>query len=392
MKSIKPSTTTDSNKRTKSLLKTNSTYSTFNNAKAKECAPSTKLVLTDKNQGTGLWCHQPLKKDENLTNAIINPVPPIMKADNFSNEFDKKVIHMLKEQINQLTEQLQHSLIRANEAEYNNKRFEQMLASQTNNKSTQEQELKHLKDSIEEYKNTIFNLNEALNAAKNEIIRLKNCVDQEISKSSNLRAEMKSIRKREDEAQVTFLQNNASKEKTIDSLYHENHGLKVELESTKNTLSTLQRYQNLSENQEEKLQSFEVKYNRVVSELLDLKNKIANEEQGKVKLNQIIKSKNEKIDQLKNELKSFKGLVEQYSSEVKWNQDISTQKESQINVYKEKLKKLDEDLKNATKAYSNLKNNIVKLKNLKGDLPEEEEEILMKLNPKPFLFGPESEE
>ena len=90
---------------------------------------------------------------------------------------------------------------------------------------------------------------------------------------------------------------------------------------------------------------------------------------------------------IKNDLKNFKDLIDQYSNEVKWNQDLTTQKENQINMYKEKLKKTEEDLKNATKAYTNLKSNISIVDKKEKEVSEEVFKVQVG---KPYLFGPEN--
>ena len=103
-----------------------------------------------------------------------------------------------------------------------------------------------------------------------------------------------------------------------------------------------------------------------------------------MKLSDIVKQKKEKIEFLQNEGEKYKSIFEECKKEVKWNQNIVLQKESDLKVYSEKIKKLTEENMNLTKR-------LEKLKTSKG-ITDTHEENVVQVKQKPFLFGPETDE
>jgi len=94
----------------------------------------------------------------------------------------------------------------------------------------------------------------------------------------------------------------------------------------------------------------------------------------------LLKKKKEKNKSLKSELSKIKSFVEDCKKEVRWNQNSLSQKENDIKIYLEKIKKLSDENCNLGKKL-NKKSNANKL--------ETNEEVVMT---KPFLFGPEEPE
>jgi len=123
-------------------------------------------------------------------------------------------------------------------------------------------------------------------------------------------------------------------------------------------------------------------------EIADLRKKLGTEENFKNKLGENLKKKKEEINFLKDELAKYKKGLDEYGNEVKWNQDVVGQKDSQLKVLKEKIKKLEEENKRLTKNYENLKNK----KKIINEKEQEYENEIVELKAKPFLFGPETDD
>ena len=131
---------------------------------------------------------------------------------------------------------------------------------------------------------------------------------------------------------------------------------------------------------EEKIKINDLQQSKLQDEISEFKKRFNAEENVRAKLNEIVKSKNEKIEILSYEIKKYKEIFVDCGKEVKWNQDLVVQKESQIKVLKEKLCKKDIEIQNLRKF-----NEKVKHKNNSKSI--EEEPISEKR--KPILFGPE---
>ena len=96
------------------------------------------------------------------------------------------------------------------------------------------------------------------------------------------------------------------------------------------------------EEKEELLKNKEALMHILATENAELKSKLSQEENYKAKLNKIEKKKKEKINNLKGQLKDFQGAVDSSKNNSKWNMDLVSQRDNQIKVLKEKLKKKEE--------------------------------------------------
>jgi hypothetical protein len=70
-----------------------------------------------------------------------------------------------------------------------------------------------------------------------------------------------------------------------------------------------------------------------------LKRKLSNEENNKNQLNNILAKKNAVNDDLKAQLEAMKTYIDSNQKEVKWNKSKVNQKDSNIKLMKEKMKK-----------------------------------------------------
>lgn len=376
------------NSNSKLTAVTNKTISNYNNK-----------VLSSSNvnsQGTGLWCYNN-KKDVNnsklnfnlskISESKLDNPNDLKNRDNI--EYEKELenyllLPKLKEQNKKLIEDYQKILITIKELEFTNKQLIDKVQSQDTmlNKTLSDNTL--LNEKVSYYELTLSNLNCTLNEGKCEIIKLRELYTKETKKVSSYKEELDKILNLQQEKLSFISKEIDNKQISIDNLKKYNEELIKENSSLKKHCEDLEikkdKFNESNNKQEEKIIYTENKYKETVNELLELKQKNAVENESKSKLNMIIKNKNDKIEQLKNEVKSFKILIEQYSSEIKWNQDLVVQKDSQINVYKEKIKNIEFDLSNATKAYTNLKNKLIKYKDLKKSVRNNEDSKINTIN------------
>ena len=132
--------------------------------------------------GNGLWSEA--KKNIEEDKPYVSIVPQLEKERNEllldpEKEANQKIISQLKNQVRELTTQLQKEMaksydaeFRANHAENNKKNIMDMLDSKN-------QEYKDLIDEKNQLENSVNSLNEALNNAKKEIMRLNNLLKSE---------------------------------------------------------------------------------------------------------------------------------------------------------------------------------------------------------------------
>jgi len=186
------------------------------------------------------------------------------------------------------------------------------------------------------------------------------------------------------------------KERRESSLSSEVHALSTQLnlfsrerenlvkviQSSPNANEMTANFQKFKDDLEEKNKTNEVYINKLQDEIKELKKKLSLEEGNRAKLSDIVKKKKEKIDFLESENEKNKVFFEDCKKEVKWNQNSVMQKDNDLKVYAEKIKKLTEENKG-------LLLKIEKLKTMKK-LNNNDEEAVVKNKPKPFLFGPEA--
>ena len=170
----------------------------------------------------------------------------------------------------------------------------------------------------------------------------------------------------------------------LNNFSRERENLVKVIQSSPNPNELTANFQKLKNELEDKIKNSEIIILKLQSENADLKKKFHLEEQNRMKLSDIVKQKKEKIEFLQNEGEKYKSIFEECKKDVKWNQNIVLQKESDLKVYSEKIKKLTEENMNLTKR-------LEKLKTSKG-ITDTHEENVVQVKQKPFLFGPETDE
>lgn len=340
--------------------------------------------------GNGLWCINTDKprvsktRDGRVTN-LIEPATSTNPNMDLESEFDKKIIETLKFQVQDLSIKLQNAMSKCAEAEYRADRSENNKQAYLDLCEKKTYDFKELENKVDTLENTIINLNEALANTKKEIARLKNENAIEVENTKNYYEMYQNLmleKERRESSSSHEMNNLISKLQFISS---ERDNLMKLLRTQDKTADYNNNVQKFNEEKEAVLKQNEAHLSKLINENADVKRKLVNEETNKNKLNEIIKKKKNKINLLKEELKSYRDAMGNYTNEVKWNQDLVAQRDNQIKVLKEKLKKHEEDLKRLRIENEKLgkRNN----KENSGSVMNTEE--LVQLKAKPFLFGPE---
>jgi chromosome segregation ATPase len=300
----------------------------------------------------------------------------------FLNDVDRKLNCQLKDQVHDLLGKLEIVYTQNQQLEYRASRAENKVRGMQDIMEKKINELQQFEQLRRNMEADMVNLNEALSNAKTEIGRMRNELNNEMERSADyhrLYSEM--------------LQD---KEKNHPGLIYPNNDIGpynpyqqlIQNFDQSNVYSfpTIPLdhpfISKLTEEFEDKLKINEIQQNKLNLEIADLKKKITTEESNKAKLNDIIKSKNEKLEILNYELKKYKEIFVDCGNEVKWNQDLVQQKDSQIKVLKENMKKKDLEIVNLTKS--------IEKEKLKAQGKYVEEVVEEKR--KPVLFGPETYE
>lgn len=352
------------------------------------------LLMNDiqKTPGNGLWCVNIKSKiDEKLstqsTTKTKNVISSISPNSDVDLEIEKKIISQLRFQVQDLTSKLNSALCKCAEAEYRASRAENKKQNYIENFEQKECQIKEFEEKIDQYENTIINLNEALSNAKKEILRLQsenNDFTEKTEKYYSLYQSLLIDKERKESSMSTEITNLMLK---LQIIMNEKENLIRTMRVNNQNSNETYSFQKLIDEKEITIKNNECNLNKLINENLELKRKITYEENFKAKLNEIIKKKKEKISRLKEELKSYKDGISQYTNEVKWNQEMVLQRDNQIKVFKEKIKKLEEEIKNLKD-----KNKKVKSTNIPVEENIYEQENICQVIPKPFLFGPEIEE
>jgi len=382
----------------------------INHHKTKDNMPNLMLVRDIKGtQGNGLWCVNTNQKNTSSNNSHANKLnlketkgPQICNGYNtlqmnnpnleLELELEKKKINQLKNQIEELTVKLNTAVTKFSDAEFRANRAEnnkQTYLQLCEKKSIENQELT---EKLEILENSSINLNEAFNNSRKEITRLQTELQSETEKSKRL-SEMYQTSIIENERKHSIMNTE------INNIFHKLQQVNLEKENfikinrnyndqgKNNEFTNLQK---LLEEKENILKLTESQMRTYGNENAELKRKLNAEEGMKTRLNEIIKKKKAKIEKLKEDLKSYKGAMETYTNEVKWNQDLVLQRDNQTRVLKEKMKMLEDQ-------NEKFKKEIQKLKEMKTPCAnynaiDENSEEMKKINPRPYLFGPETEE
>jgi chromosome segregation ATPase len=384
----------------------------INHHKTKDSMPGLMLVRDIQGtQGNGLWCvntDKINKKTTTINNLNLNPSDlKDMKSNTTSNkifvsnnpnlelelEFEKKKINQLKNQIEELNIKLNTAITKCSDVEFRANRAE-------NNKQTYMQlcekksiEIQELTEKLENLENSVINLNEALNNSRKEISRLQTEIQSESEKSKRL-SEMYQNSIIENERKHSILNselNNLNNKLQQVNLEKENF---IKFNRNYNNQEKTNEFTNLQKLLDEKesiLKLTESQMRTYGNENAELKRKLISEETMKSKLNEIIKKKKAKIEKLKDDLKSYKGAMETYTNEVKWNQDLVLQRDNQIKIFKDKLKIYEDQNEKLKKENQKLKEMKSVSSNGRGGDNENFQEI-KKINPRPYLFGPDTDD
>lgn len=392
-------------------ISNNSIKKAGSNIMSTKASDNKNQILVRDNQttpGNGLWCVNLEKKRDNnyynLTTIKENQVnsmggnkqteeQKINPNSDIDAEFEKKIISQLKFQVKDLTSKLQIQMNKYAEAEYRASWVENNKQNYLELIERKSKENKELEEKMESFENTIINLNEALANAKKEISRLQNENSIESEKSRNYYEMYQSlmIDKERREAYMNNEMNGLNNKINIINNEKENLLKMLRSQSIDKNLDLASNLQKMSEEKENQLRTVELQMNKILNENADIKRKFAAEEQTKSKLNEIIKKKKAKILKLKEELQGYKEVINNYNNDVKWNQDLVSQKDNQIKIFKEKIKKYEEENNKLNKLIENLKKkkNNNETGNNNNQVYQEE---VQSVKAKPFLFGPESEE
>lgn len=282
----------------------------------------------------------------------------INSTDNYSTERDIIMTKVLKSQNTDLNEQLQKALVNASESEFNCRRAEDKLNSVCQELESKENEIKNLNEAYNESKSTIINLNEALLLAKKEILRYKTLYENESKRLSQTKQDFKEQKEKDIRYVEELNASIYSSKNIIENLNFEIAKLKEEIEAIKYNMIPNNKVNNLVEQNNKVVIDLQRRIEKLLLENRIIKEKLAQKDHVVNSQTKVIKSKNEKISDLKAEHENLKLLIEKFTGDLKWNLDLNQQKDNQIKSIKNKFDKLEQELREASQAYSKLKERI----------------------------------
>lgn len=343
-------------------------------------------------QGNGLWC---INTEKNINSNLSKENSEKQKNETkmnlnteIANEFDKKIIDNLKFKNKDLTEKLLNALTKAAEMEYKSQRLENKMKDYLDICEEKVEENKEIKEKLESLENNIIHLNEALSNARKEINRLQIELNNESEKAKSVLEMHQSLLLEKDrrEAMVNSEVNNLLIH--IQGLVSDKDNLLKLMKNQDKKNEYANNIQKLIDEKEITSKNNEIQINKILAENADLKRRILNEENNKIKLNEIIKKKKEKINLLKDQLKSYKDAVVSSRNETKWNSEMVAQRDNQLKILKEKLINKESEIQKLNKALDNFKKR--KQGNTNPNAEDNDVIEMQKIIPKPFLFGPET--
>lgn len=311
-------------------------------------------------------------------------------------EFDKKMIEKLKQQVQDLTNKLQLALTKSAEADYSAQRADSNLQTYVQLFENKTKENKEQQDKIDSLENTIINLNEALSSARKEINRLKLELNQENERLNKMNEQYKFLVIEKERKEASSLEEIGEMKRKIQELFSEKENLLKIVKSMDINVNNLNGIQKMHLEQEENFKKAEGQLSKYISENSELKRKLQSEENFKGKLGELLKRKKEKNLKLKEKIKEIEKMIGTLENEVKWNQDLVLQKDTQLKVVKEKIRRLEEENKKLHKINDKLrKKKISGLNNIEAngnDINDDSLDDIVPINPQPYLFGPEKDE
>jgi chromosome segregation ATPase len=335
--------------------------------------------------GSGLWCINTEtskktegNKDQTTYSGLRTTFNPNLDLES---EFDKKIIEHLKFQVNDLNTKLINALQKVNDLDYNLQKAltvkDEFLAKFEDAKL----QMIEQQERIDNLETTAMEVNEALNNARKEITRLTNENKCECEKSKNYYEMYQSLM--------------LDKERRENKLNQEINALKAKIQQERQEKENIfkmardnsgKQNDNDFEIKEKELQikMNENNVNKLFNENSELRKKLSAEEANKSKLSELVRKKKEKLKDLKEEVKSYKDALEVYTGDVRWNQELVAQRDNQIKIFKEKIRKLEEELK----ICANSKDKKKAVSTVVENKTDDGEEIVP-VKSRPFLFGPE---
>ena len=250
-------------------------------------------------QGGGLWCQAPRKKVEEEEKPYVSIIPQIKEETKllFDTEkmIDKKLIDNLRAQISELSSRLNEKIKNYTDAQFRAERAENLNKIIEEDLKSKNEELKTYKDSSIEMQQDIESLNEALNSAKKEISRLQNELNEECAKNKELNNKLSELLIDKDKDKYLNNDEVTKLQKRIAQLIDEKENLMKVIHSKNDNYNNKLNEENLNQQLRDKdkiLKSMEITMNKALAENLELKKKLAQEEQTKAQLNNIITKKN----------------------------------------------------------------------------------------------------
>jgi hypothetical protein len=345
--------------------------------------------------GYGLWCtnikeipKQNFKYDELQMSDLITSGIKNFSENEFKNDIEQKTIEALKIQVSQLISKLENVVGNFHDANVKALRAEELKDSYHQIAEERIRECKEMTEIAENLQKENLNLKEALNNSTKEIGRLNQEFKLEREKNIKL-SESFNYYAEEKEACLLNLTNqvNLLEEKMESMTIERNNFIRRNSKNfTENDADLIKN--KLKEESKEVSRSYTPKndYNELVLkyqlDIVDLKNKIIDEENQRNKLMDVLKSKKLKIKSLKNEIDKISNVFGEYSKDMKWNQDLINKKQSMIKLLKDELNIKDEKEKNLLKEIHKLKNS----KPLMNEVGVQKDDDIVKVNAQPKFF------
>jgi len=347
--------------------------------------------------GYGLWCtnvkeiHKDnIKYDKVHISDLITSGIKNFSENEFKNDLDEKTIKVLKIQVSELISKLETVVGNFHDANVKALRSEELKDSYHQIAEARIKECKEMTEIAESLEKENINLKEALNNSTKEIARLNQDLIFERDKNIKLSSSFSSYAQEKEVTLINLTNQVKQLEEKIEYLTIERNNMisrKNSKISSENDIESLKN--KIKEESKEISRSFTPKndYNELVLkyqlEIVDLKNKISDEENQRNKFMEILKSKKIKIKNLKYEIDKISNVFGECSKDLKWNQDLINKKQGMIKLLKDELNIKDEK-------HQNLLKEINKLKNTKPvmmiDVGVQKNEELIKISAQPKFF------
>jgi chromosome segregation ATPase len=251
---------------------------------------------------------------------------------------DKKVIERLKYESAVLIKKLEKALSDYYEVEYRARHAEHLREEYYEIVEKAVKDRKEIFDYSKTLEDKICNLTEAFGNAKSEISRLNIEINNEKDKYLKIVQQYDIMKKEKENKEEEYkreikdliVQIQILSEKNEKGLISNFKQPKVE-DGLKNKIKEMNKsHNNNNQNSNEVILKYQL-------EIVDLKKKVEDDEIQKAKLFEIIRNKKEKVKMFKNDLSKLIVLFEECEKEVKWSQDLVSQKKGLIKTLRDKV-------------------------------------------------------